>query len=134
MSADKQGDFRQFPRLPKEVKVEISELTYPLPTGPGVTAQSKDISAAGFRCISETLFPPGTLLTANIHLAGWQRHKRGLSVLLDDSALAKPLSVIAEVVWTREIGDGTGNEIGIKFRDITPDDFQAIQKALHIQG
>ena len=130
MSQKNQGEFRQFPRLPKEVQVEVSELTYPLPTEPGEVVQSKDISAVGICFISSTLFKPGTILKVNIHLAGWQRHKKNLSVLLDDAALTKPLSVIAEVVWSKKSGTGKGNEIGIKFRDITDDDFQAIKKAL----
>ncbi len=128
MSQKNQSEIRQFPRFPKEVTVEVSELAYPLPTEPGEIVQSKDISAIGIRFISSTLFKPGTILTVNIHLAGWQRHKKNLSVLLDDAALTKPLSVIAEVVWSKK--GGKGNDIGIKFRDIADDDFQAIKSAL----
>lgn len=130
MNNDDPDDIREFPRLPKEVKVELKELTYPLPTGPGEVVRSKDISPAGICCISGALFEPGTLLTANIHLIGWQRHRKGLAVRLDDSALVRPLSVVAEVVWSREAGEGRGYEIGIKFRDVAPDDYQAILKAL----
>ena len=130
MSKKNQDEFRQFPRLPKEVQVEVSELTYPLPTEPGEVVQSKDLSAVGICFISSTLFKPGTILTVNIHLAGWQRHKKNLSVLLDDAALTRPLLVIGEVVWSKKGGQGQGNEIGIKFRDIADDDFQAIEKAL----
>lgn len=130
VAQNNQDDFRQFPRLPKEVRVEVNELTYPLPTEPGEIVQSKDISAVGVRFISATSFKPGTILTVNIHLAGWQRHKKNLSVLLDDTALTKPLSVIAEVVWSKKGDNSSGNEIGIKFKDITEDDFQAIEKAL----
>lgn len=129
---DNQGEFRQFPRLPKEVVVEVNELTYPLPAEPDEVVRSKDISAVGIRFVSSTLFKPGTILTVNIHLAGWQRHKKNLSVLLDDTALTKPLSVIAEVVWSKKSHIKSGNEIGIKFRDIADDDFQAIKKALNL--
>ncbi|MEN8135513.1 MAG: PilZ domain-containing protein [Thermodesulfobacteriota bacterium] len=128
MSPKNHKEFREFPRLPKEVEVEVRELAYPMPTEPGEIVQSKDISAVGICFISSTLFKPGAILTVNIHLAGWQRHKKNLSVLLDDAALSKPLSVIAEVVWSKK--GGKGNEIGIKFRDIADDDFQAIKSAL----
>lgn len=130
MNQDNQERFRQFPRFAKDVVVEVSELTYPLATEPGEVVRSKDISAVGICLISPALFKPGTILTVNIHLAGWQRHKKNLAVLLDDAALTKPLSVIAEVVWSKEGGRGAENEIGIKFRDIAADDFQAIQKIL----
>ena len=130
MSQQSQNEFREYPRFPKEVQVEISELTYPLSTEPGEIVQSRDISPIGIRFTSPTQFKPGTILTVNIHLAGWQRHKKDLSVLLDDAALIKPLSVIAEVVWCRESSTERNHEIGINFRDIPHDDFQAIKKAL----
>ena len=124
------NESREFPRLPKEVKIEVNELTYPLPTQPGEVARSKDISPVGVCFFSPTLYKTGTILTVNVHLAGWQRHKKNLTVLLDDEALAKPLSVIAEVVWSKKGKKGADNEVGIKFSDITEDDFQAIIKAL----
>ncbi|MCK4838520.1 MAG: PilZ domain-containing protein [Desulfobulbaceae bacterium] len=130
MSQKNQKEFREFPRLPKEVTVEVSELTYPMPTEPGEIVKSTDISALGIRFISATPFKPGTILTINVHLAGWQRHKKNLSALLDDAALTKPLSVIAEVIWSKKGGKDKGNEIGIKFKDIADDDFQAIKRAL----
>ena len=132
MSQKKQSEFRRFPRFPKEVTVEVSELAYPLPTEPDEIVQSRDISAVGISFISSTLFKPDTILTVKIYLAGWQRHKKNLSVLLDDAVLSKPLSVIGEVVWSKKGSTGKGYEIGIKFRDITDDDFQAIKSALGV--
>lgn len=121
---------REFPRLAKGVKVEVNELTYPLQSGPGEVVQTKDISPVGVCLQTPTLFKPGTILTVNIHLAGWQRHKKNLTVLLDDDALGKPLSVIAEVVWSKKGKKGENHEAGVKFRDINDDDYQAIIKTL----
>ena len=121
---------REFPRIPKEVSVEVNELTYPLPTEPGQVAKSKDISPVGVCFISSAFYKKGTILTVNIHLPGWQRHKKNLAVLLDDDELAKPLSVIAEVVWSKKGKKGEGSEVGIKFRDINEDDYQAMIKSL----
>jgi len=128
------GDIRRYPRLPKEVRVEISELTYPLPAEPAEIGLSKNISPVGLCFLSESLFEPGTILTVDVYLAGWQRHKKDLAVLLDDEALCRPLAVIGEVVWSREGAYGSKHEIGIKFRDIAEDDFQAIERALSFQG
>ena len=129
MNKKKSEDSRQFPRLPKEVKIEVNELTYPLPTEPGLIVQSKDISPVGVCFLSPTFYEKGTILTVNVHLPGWQRHKKNVSVLLDDEFLGKPLSVIAEVVWNKKGKKGVEHEVGIKFRDINDDDYQAIIKS-----
>jgi hypothetical protein len=123
-------DSREFPRLRKEVNVEVKELTYPLPTEPGEIVKSKDISPVGVCFVSANLYKKGTILTVDVHLPGWQRHKRNLSALLDDAELGKPLSVIAEVVWCKKGKKGAGHEVGVKFRDINEDDYQAIIKSL----
>lgn len=123
-------DVREYPRLQREVRVELQTLSYPLPTGPGEVTTSKDISAAGICCVSDTAFEPGTLLTAEIHLPGWQRHKTSLSVRLDPKAMTRPLSVVAEVVWTRALEDSHGFEIGIKFQNVAEDDLHAIRRVL----
>jgi hypothetical protein len=125
-----EDESRQFARIPKEVKVEVNELTYPLPKGPGEVVKSKDISPVGVCFVSPTLYKKGTILTVNVHLPGWQRHKKNLTALLDDDALAKPLSVIAEVVWSKKGKKGAGYDVGVNFRDINDDDYQAIIKAL----
>lgn len=120
---------RQFPRLPKEVAVEVSELSYPLPTSAQEIAVSKDISPKGLCFRAAGLFRPGTLLTLKINLPGWQHHKRKPAVLLDDGKIDRPLNSLAEVVWCRDVGDG-GKDVGVKFVNIHEDDYQALVKML----
>ena len=123
-------DPRQFQRLPKEVKIEVSELKYPLPLDASAVARTKNISPKGLCFTSATPYEPKATLTANIYLAGWQRHKKSLSYLLDDQAHAKPLTVIAQVVWCDKNEAEASYEIGIRFHDIHQDDYQALKKFL----
>ena len=123
---------RKFQRLSKEVEVELSELTYPLKKEATAVARIKDISPKGICISSATLFKPKTVVTATIHLAGWQRHKKNLSFMLDDAAIGKPLTVIAEVVWSKKEEQSAGYEIGVKFLDINEDDYQALKKFMAI--
>lgn len=123
-------DSRQFKRLTKEVTVEVSELKYPLSTEASEVTSSKNISPKGICFSSSTPFEPKTILTANIHLTGWQRHKKNLSYLLDEEAHGKPLTVIAEVVWSRKNENDANYEIGVRFHDIHDDDYQALKKFL----
>lgn len=121
---------RQFQRRLKEVTVEVSELKYPLEKEATEITNIKDISPTGICFSSAILFKPKTILTATIHLAGWQRHKKNLSFMLDDTAIGKPLTVIAEVVWSKKERKKKSYEIGLKFTDINDDDYQALKKFL----
>jgi len=122
---------REFPRLPKEVSVEVGELSYPLSASTQEVAISKDISPRGvrFRCTSS--YQAGTILTVKVNLLGWQRHKKNLAVILDDSEIGRPLSALAEVVWCRP-GADDDYEVGVKFVDISDDDYQALKKMLTV--
>lgn len=123
-------DFRQFQRRLKEVTVEVSELKYPLKTEATEITRIKDISPKGICFSSSTLFKPKTILTATIHLSGWQRHKKNLSFMLDDTAIGKPLTVIAKVVWSKKEKGKKSYEVGLQFIDIHDDDYQALKKFL----
>jgi hypothetical protein len=120
---------REFPRLPKEVSVEIGELSYPLSAAAREVAVSKDISPKGVCFICAADYKPGAVLTVKINLLGWQRHKKNLAVVLDDRELGRPLSVLAEVVWCRP-GAENANEVGVKFINIPDDDYKALEKML----
>lgn len=119
---------REFPRLPKEVSVEVSELRYPLPTKAQEVAISKDISPKGICFRTTGFFEPGTLLTLKINLTGWQTYKRKLAVVLEEE-LSQPLNSLAEVVWCRDDGGG-GKDVGVKFVNIHEDDYNALVKML----
>jgi hypothetical protein len=120
---------REFPRLPKEVSVEVSELSYPLSTTAQEVVMSKNISPMGVSFKSTTAYQPGTVLTVKVHLLGWQRHKKNLAVVLDDREIGRPLTALAKVVWCRP-GAESYNEIGVKFINIPDDDCQALKRML----
>lgn len=45
-----------------------------------------------------------------------------------DISSARPLTAIGEVAWTRELSDGMGYDIGIRFVNIYEDDYAALMK------
>lgn len=116
---------RKYPRIPKEIKVDVQHLTYPLPKNSSATAQSKDISRAGLCFFSQTGFEPKTVLNLKINLQGLEGYKRPHSRLLDLSE-ARPLTVIGEVAWCRKAPDGINYEVGIHFVNIYEDDERAL--------
>ena len=120
---------REFPRLSKEVAVEVAELSYPLSAAAREVARSKDISPKGVCFASSSAFDPGTILTLKVNLLGWQRHKKNLAVVLDDREIGRALSALAEVVWCRPAAEGD-HEVGVKFVNIPDDDYQALKRTL----
>ncbi|MCI5157747.1 MAG: hypothetical protein D3906_04775, partial [Candidatus Electrothrix sp. AUS1_2] len=62
---------------------------------------------------------------------GWQHYLRTTSAIIDADTVSKPLTAIAEVVWSKKLRD---NEemytVGVLFRDIYEDDLQAFKKYL----
>ena len=127
---DLEQNLRQFPRIPKEVTIGVSELTYPLSAKTKELGRSKNICPLGICFRSGAMFSPKTTLTLTINLPGWHNHKQNLSFKLDETAIGKPLTVLAEVVWSKESDDGTDFETGVTFIDIHDDDYQSLQKSL----
>lgn len=116
---------RNYPRIPREIAIQVSELTYPLPVEPGDDRIGKDIGGGGICFISPHPYDVGKTLCITMHIKGWEMFKKPHSLLLDISA-GTPLNVIGLVVWSREQEHGGGYEIGIKFLDIYEDDHRAL--------
>ncbi len=125
-------DKRDRPRIPKEIPLEITVITYPPDTSPPEEGTVVDIGQGGIRFVAARDFDPGTLLKLAIHLQGWQRHKRSVSSIVDTDSAVAPLSAVAEVKWSEE-GSFPGTWVtGVHFTDIYEDDYRALEK--HLDG
>ncbi len=126
-------DQREFPRISKEIPIEVSEISYPLPEEPGKSYLSKNISIGGI-CFSLTIpYEPETVLSLKIKIPGWQTYKKLFS-LFSDVFSDTPLTAIGEVAWCRKLSGGPGYDMGVRFVDIYKDDYQALMKYLDAQS
>ena len=121
---------RKFPRIPKEVPINVKTLTYPLPEGPGESGIGKNMGENGICFSTPISYEPKTMLNIEIKLTGWQHHKKNVSSILDHSKAKAPLTAIAEVVWSKKLMGKSGYEVGVKFVDIYEDDLKALKKHL----
>ena len=128
LSTDK--DKRKFPRIPKEVAVNIKKLAYPMSKGLGESGIGKNMGENGICFSTPTSYEPKTMLSIEIKLTGWQHHKKNVSSILDHSKAKAPLTAIAEVVWSKKLMGKSGYEVGVKFVDIYEDDLKALKKHL----
>ena len=128
LSTDKEK--RKFPRIPREVPINVKKLAYPLPEGPGERGAGKNIGENGICFSTLTPYEPKTMLNLEIKITGWQHHKKSVSSMLDPLATTAPLTAIAEVVWSKKLLGGRGYEVGVKFTDIYEDDYKALKKHL----
>jgi len=129
-STDNDSDRRSFPRIPKEVTIGVTKLEYPLPGGPGDKGTVRNIATHGICCKVPVSYETGTLLSLEIDLKGWQRHKRGVSSILNERATKEPLTAIGQVMWCSTLVDGAGFELGVRFTDIYEDDHAALMRYL----
>jgi len=117
-------------RVPKTATLRVKQLTYPIPSGPGEVGTLQNLSEEGVCFFLETSYSAQDQLCLSIDLLGWQHHKQGVALLVDESLASAPLTALAEVVWCRQLGEGNRVEIGAKFLDICEDDLKALKTYL----
>ena len=123
-------DKRQYLRIATDTVVKVSRLEYPTTSMPTETANTKDMSEKGICFTAPTLYQQGTLMNLKIELRGWQQYLHNVASIVDVALLTKPLTAIAEVRWSKKLPGGRKYEIGVCFKDIYEDDYQAFMKYL----
>lgn len=118
---------RDNPRVAKMVAIRVKHLSYPITAEPEETGTCKNISENGVKFSFSRPYKLKERLCLTIDLVGWQRHKTGVALLVDESLVIAPLTVIAEVAWCRILSDKKEVEIGAKFLDIPEDDLKALK-------
>ena len=121
---------RQFHRMPETVAITVKKLVYPLTDDDAVKGVGKNISAGGVCFAVPQAYDPGDLLSLQVNLAGWQRHKSSYAAVIDDDVAMAPLTAVVKVAWCRAQTDTRGYEIGVTFENIYADDFKALKKYL----
>ena len=63
------------------------------------------------------------MLSLNMKINGWHRHRKGLKTILSNElSEADTLTVISEVIWEKASTESNGFDIGVKFINIYEDD------------
>ncbi|MCK5002055.1 MAG: PilZ domain-containing protein [Gammaproteobacteria bacterium] len=120
---------RECTRIPKEIQIEIKKVEYPLSNKSEEDGISKDIAKQGICFTTPTQYEPGKMLSLNMKINGWHRHRKGLKTILSNELSETDiLTVIAEVVWTKASADGNDYDIGVKFINVYEDDMIALEK------
>jgi hypothetical protein len=132
MEQSKLADKRKFPRISKEIAIEVSKISYPLSQSPGEKYLSKNLSGGGVCFSIDTPYDPEAVLSLKLNIPGWKNYKKPFSLMFDASSDA-PLTAIGEVAWCRKISGAPGYDVGVKFVDIYEDDYYALMKYLEKQ-
>ncbi|MDM8553932.1 PilZ domain-containing protein [Desulfococcaceae bacterium HSG7] len=131
-------DKRKFPRISRNIDIEISQLTFPLADAVIKKGTSIDIGGNGIRFTSSEPYEPKAILNLKINIIGWEGFKKPFSKFIDLSSDAF-LGVVGEVVWCNEnVEDGENGEngengdyeLGIKFLNVYEDDYNALMRYL----
>lgn len=117
-------------RIEKNVSMNVKELQYPLNGVQAKPAITKDLTSAGLCFITTEEYVPGALISIELDLKGWQNYLQSVFSIVNTEAVVKPLTAIAEVVWSTNITGEDGYKVGVRFHDIYEDDMFALQKYL----
>ncbi len=122
---------RESPRVDKQVKLSINRLQYPMTNVGMKTGYTSNVSETGLCFTTDELLKNGTILQLAVELMGWQHYLRTTAAIVDVESVAKPLTAVAEVVWSKKMTDeGKRYAVGVQFRDIYEDDLQAFKTYL----
>jgi len=127
---DTNTEKRQFHRIPETVTITVKKIAYPMTDDAAVEGIGKNISAGGVCFAVPQPYEPGDLLSLQVNLTGWQRHKNSYAAVIDDALAMAPLTAVAKVAWCRAKTDTQDYDIGVTFENIYEDDFQALKKYL----
>ncbi|MCI5148203.1 MAG: PilZ domain-containing protein [Candidatus Electrothrix sp. MAN1_4] len=117
---------RKCPRIDKQVKLSVSRLQYPMTNVGATIGYTSNVSETGLCFTTDELFKNGTILQLVVELIGWQHYLRSTAALVDVQSVAKPLTAVAEVVWSKKMTDeGERYAVGVQFKDIYEDDLHA---------
>jgi hypothetical protein len=95
------------------------------------TGYTSNVSETGLCFITDELFKNGTILQLVVELIGWQHYLRTTAAIVDAESVAKPLTAVAEVVWSKKMDEaGEQYAVGVQFKDIYEDDLQAFKTYL----
>ncbi|PID76753.1 MAG: hypothetical protein CSB24_04835 [Deltaproteobacteria bacterium] len=128
--SDKAEDrkLREKVRIKKGGELSVKRLAYPMAAGPGEKAALENLSEDGICFCLAGDYKKGDHLCISVDISGWQHHRKGVSMLVDDQRVAAPLTAIVEVAWVSE-SEGR-MKIGAKFLDIFEDDYKALKSYL----
>lgn len=122
---------RKTPRVDKQVKLSVGKLQYPMTNVDMKIGYTSNVSETGLCFTTDELFKNGTILQLVVELIGWQHYLRSTAAILDVETVSKPLTAVAEVVWSKKLTDNEEKyAVGVLFKDIYEDDLQAFKKYL----
>ncbi len=121
---------REHPRVERQASLLVTKLQYPMTNLEAKPALTKNLAENGLCFTADEPYEPGTILQLAIHLQGWQHYLNSIIAILDAGTASKPLTAIAEVVWTQQLQGEDKYDIGVRFKDIYEDDLRAFKKYL----
>ncbi len=120
---------RQYIRIPKEYRVEIQKLSYPLHSEDKIQVSSADISLGGVRVSCSQRFDPGQKIQIRVYIAGLNKYHPGYFKVFEND-VGQYIQAVAEVSWVQEKVPLQMYDLGCKFLDVYEDDWQALRGLL----
>ncbi|WP_291323537.1 PilZ domain-containing protein [Desulfonatronospira sp.] len=125
----KEKERRQYVRIPKNYRLELQSLEFPVASQKKIQVVSADISSGGLRLSSHEKYNIGQMVQVKVYISGLNKHHPGFFKVFESDA-GQYLQAVAEVSWVREKIAFQLYEMGLKFVDVYEDDWQALRGLL----
>ncbi|MFO7817871.1 MAG: PilZ domain-containing protein [Thermodesulfobacteriota bacterium] len=120
---------REFVRLPKNYRVSMRKLAFPLSGQKKIELDCVDISCGGMRVQSFARVEEDQKLHVEISIPRLNKFHPGYFKVFE-SATSQKLKAVAKVAWVRNLDFEARYEVGIKFLDVDEDDWKALYHVL----
>lgn len=116
---------RKFLRIPKESKVRYHELKYPMAKRDIKNTKSKNVGGGGILFSSGKYIDTGTILKIDITAQGWEKYRPGF-FKGGETSVSKPITVIGEVIRSKEAVKNKEYDTAVRFINIHEDDLRGL--------
>ncbi len=126
---DSNNERREYVRMPKNIRVDLSKFVYPLNAQKTHTVECINISAGGLLIESPQKFEPQEKVQVRIYMSRLNKfHPSYFKVF--ESSEGQNVLAIGEIARTEEKIPLQKYQLGIKFVDVYEDDWRALYQLL----
>jgi c-di-GMP-binding flagellar brake protein YcgR len=120
---------RQFARLTRQFRMEISSFTFPLSKMRPIEVTGIDISTGGVAVRCSKAFTKGEQVQITINIPKLNKYHPGFFKVFEND-LGQHITAVAEIAWSNPDPEQDDFILGLEFVDVYEDDLRALHNLI----